>query len=142
MQIKNAYVMEPDFIPAFDELLKKPLPAKQCLEMITSSELITAEYNRLMKAQLLVLEQYCVKKEGGTLKFDANGNIVFKDAESEKMGTKEVLDLKSGIFEIPLTNKVKIYDDDIITARKIFLLKDLIEIVEREKPTVPGQEVK
>jgi hypothetical protein len=143
MQIKISYVMEPDFIPAFDELLKKPMPAKQCLEMITSSEKITEEYNRLMKAQLLVLQQYCVMKDDGTLKFDDKGNVVFKDKESETAGNKEVADLKSGTIEIPLTNKVKVYDDDVSTPRKIFLLKDLIEIVERPAaPLMPGQEVK
>jgi hypothetical protein len=138
MKIQNAFVMEQDFIPAFDELLKKPMPAKQCLEMITSSEQITAEYNRLMKAQFLTLQQYCVKKENGSLASDERNGVIFVDKAAEEACTKEIADLKSGSVEISLTNKVRVYEDDVFTPRNIFLLKDLIDIVEREKPVVPG----
>lgn len=136
MQIKSTYVMEQDFIHAFDELLMKPMPAKQCLEMITSSEKITEAYNRLIKAQLLILKQYCVVKENGDLEFTPKGDIIFKDDASKVACNKEVADLKAEMLEIPLTTKVKVYSDDVSTPRKVFLLKDLIEIVEREIPPV------
>lgn len=133
MQIKNAYVMEPDFVRTFDELLRKPMPAKQCLEMVTSSEKITEGYDRLMKTQLIILEQFCLLNEEGHLKEGPNGSVIFRDAAAEAACVQQVAELKSDSLEIPLTNKIKVYEDDVSTPRKIFLLKDLIEIVEREK---------
>jgi hypothetical protein len=134
MQIKNAFVMESDFVVAFDELLRKPMPAKQCLEMVTSSEKITEGYDRLMKTQRIILEQFCLLNEEGHLKEGPNGSVVFKDKESEAACIQQISELKSDSLEIPLINKVKVYEDDISTPRKIFLLKDIIEIVERAQP--------
>jgi hypothetical protein len=130
-------VAEDDFISAFDELLKKDMPAKQCLEMIKSEEILISHFNNLKRTQRTIVEKYAKKKDSGEIVLDDKNNIVFKSKADEDKCKKEIGEIREEFIEIPLTNKVKIYEDDIFTARKLVLLKEVVDVVKRDTPEEP-----
>ena len=69
--------------------------------------------------------------------FDDKNNIVFKSKADEDKCKKEIGEIREEFIEIPLTNKVKIYEDDIFTARKLVLLKEVVDVVKRDTPEEP-----
>jgi len=137
MKIQNSYVAEDDFISAFDELLKKDMPAKQCLEMIKSEEILISHFNNLKRTQRTIVEKYAKKKDNGEIVLDDKNNIVFKSKSDEEKCKKEISEIREEFIEIPLTNKVKIYEDDIFTARKLVLLKEIVDVIKRDTPEEP-----
>jgi len=137
MKIQNSYVAEDDFISAFDELLKKDMPAKQCLEMIKSEEILISHFNNLKRTQRTIVEKYAKKKDNGEIVLDNKNDIVFKSKPDEEKCKKEISEIREEFIEIPLTNKVKIYEDDIFTARKLVLLKEVVDVIKRDTPEEP-----
>ncbi len=134
MKIKNEVVAEDDFVAAFDELLKKPTPAKQCLELIKSITLILQHYKDLKKTQRSILLKYSKTDGIGNILLDEKKQIVYKSLEDATSCQKEFSELHLEYLDIPLTNKVKIYEDEVSTGRKLFLLSDVVEVVERPAP--------
>jgi hypothetical protein len=136
MQVKNQVVIEDDFLVAFNDLLKKDMTAKQCLEMIQSTEPLTAQYKALKSAQLAIVKKYAVLDDKGEVKFLNGVNIVFKSKEDESKCNTELLEIRKESIDIPLSTKIKMYEDDVSTPRKMWLLSDIVEMVERPAPEV------
>jgi hypothetical protein len=131
MKIKNQYVIEDDFLAAFDELLKKDMTAKQCLEMIQSIETLTAHYKTLKNTQLTIVKKYAVLNDHGEVTFLDGTKIAFKSLEDDSKCNKELVEIRQETIDIPLSSKIKIYDDDVSTPRKMWLLSDIVEIADR-----------
>jgi len=137
MQVKNQVVIEDDFLAAYNELLSKDMTAKQCLEMIQSTEKLTAQYKALKNTQLTIVKKYAVLDDKGEVKFLNGVTIVYKSKDDEIKCNKELIEIRQESIDIPLSAKIKIYEDDVSTPRKMWLLSDLVEMVER-----PATEVK
>lgn len=137
MNILNALVLEDDFIKAFDELLKKEMPAIQCMQVIQSFDELLNHYNILKRTQVAIVSKHAIIDDKGGIKFDDKGNAIFKSKDAEKQCQEEIFEIRGESIEIPLADKIKIYDDDISTPRKLFLLQSLIDVVEREVPKAP-----
>jgi hypothetical protein len=131
MKIKNQYVIEDDFLAAFDGLLKKDMTAKQCLEMIQSIEVLTTHYKTLKNTQLTIVKKYAVLNDHGEVTFLDGTKIAFKSLEDDIKCNKELVEIRQETIDIPLSSKIKIYDDDVSTPRKMWLLSDIVEIVDR-----------
>ena len=134
MKIKNALILTEDFIPAFDELLKKSMPARQCLQMIESLDELINHDKILRMAQITIVKKYARVDEKGELVFAQNGDAIFDTPEKETECKKELHEIRDEFFEIPLEDKVQIYEDDVSTPRKLFLLKDIVEVISRPVP--------
>jgi hypothetical protein len=133
MQIRNTFIIEDEFITAFDELLKIEMPAKQCLQMTQSLDKLVDQYKALKRTQLTIITKHTVLDDNGKITFDEKKNAIFKSPEEEQICKKEMGEIRKDTFEIPLVDKIKMYEDTVSTPRKMFLLQDVVEIVEREK---------
>ena len=146
MEIINVKVIEDDFIPAFEELMYKQMPAKQCLELCTCLDELVAQANVLRRSKKTIILKHAVTDgKPENVKSDANGSVIFPSPESELAAKTEIAEILMESIDIPLTERIKIFDDDISTPRKMRLLSDVIEIVERpipEKEKLPVVEEK
>jgi hypothetical protein len=141
MKISNGIVMADDFLLAFEELLSKEMPAKQCLEINQSLDELMGHYQILKRTQISIVSKYAVVKEDGSILFDEKGKVVFKSQEDEQKCSAEIMEIREESIDIPLSNKVKIYDDFLTTPKKLFLLQDVVDVVERAKPQeAPAQQ--
>jgi hypothetical protein len=98
---------------------------------------LVAHYQVLKKTQIAIVSKYTELDENGGIKFDSEGKAIFKSHEDEVKCQKEIAEIRNETIDIPLIDKVKIYDDDKITPRKLLLLQEVVEVVEREQPKAP-----
>lgn len=135
MKIKNGLLMEEDFMPAFEELLLKDLPAKQCLELAEALDDIAKKAMAVQRARRAIVEKYAQKGEDGQIKSrkDNPDKIDFGTKENEEKCAKEIVDLFNEEYDVPLSSKVTIKSSDVSTGRKMLLLRDIVEIEEPDK---------
>lgn len=133
MKIKNGLMMQEDFIPAYQDLLKRDILVKECLELNKCLQDFGGHIKALQSTRKNIIEKYAVKDEDGAPKTNDKGEALFKDVESAQACIKEMMELSDDTFEAKITNKIKIYDDEIFTGRKLALLEDIVEVVERPK---------
>jgi len=134
MKIKNGIVIEDDFLSTFQELLNKDTSAKQCLELSTCFDELLSHVNIVRRTKRSLIEKYAKKNNDGEIQSDEKGAILFDDGEKKQKCLSEINEILNESIDIPLSETVKIYTDEIMTPRKVRLLKDVIEIVEREQP--------
>ena len=145
MEIKNFKLIEDDFVPAFEELMYKQMPAKQCLELATCLDEIVTHVGILRQTRKTIVLKHATKDGKQESAQVTEGTIIFPTPEAKQACTEETLEIMNEAFEIPLTERIKIKDSDLSTPRKMRLLSDVIEIVEDEKPEEekkPGTEEK
>ena len=127
MLIRNGFVTNPDFLDAFNGLMKREMPIWQCLEMSKSVEEILKQVSIVDRAKLAIADQYGKKENGQLVIIDKN--VVFDDDNKKNICLAKVQELLEETFEISLTSKVKVPRDETFTPYKFALLQDVIEIV-------------
>jgi len=133
MKLKNGIVIEDDFLLTFQELLNKDMPAKQCLELSTCLDELISHINVVRRTKRALIEKYAKKNKDGEILSDEDGAILFDDDEKRQKCLSEINEIMNESIDISLSEPVKIYADEIMTPKKVRLLKDVIEIVEREQ---------
>jgi len=131
MIIKNYLILEDGFIDSFSKLMLKKMPAKQCLEVSACLEELISHHTILVRTRRAIADKFCKKNESGIPLRDDRDNLVFDSEEDRKKCYEELKEIHEEEIDIPLTNKIKIYEDELCTPREILLLKDIIDIVER-----------
>lgn len=133
MKIKNGFLLDPNFIPAFEYLQKKELTAKQCIEMNQIAEELSVQFRVLQKSKYQLMEQYSAKDENKKMRTEENGDVIFPDSVTKVKCQKEIIDLMNEEYDVPLTTKIKVYEDETMTPVYYNLIKDLVDIVPRPK---------
>jgi hypothetical protein len=130
MKIANSLIINSDFITVFDDLLKKEMPAKQCMQVVTSFDELVAQHKVLRRTQKAIVERFAKLDKKGVAEQDATGKILYKSAKDEEECKSELSVILSDTTEISLSSKIKISEDERMTPLKLYLLKDIVEIVE------------
>lgn len=142
MKIRNGFIADPNFKVAFQSLFSKPVTAKQCLELNQAADELDAHLRVILKAKFQIMEKYASKDEAGKMKTEDNGEVIFPNEEVKTKCAGEVMEILNEEYDIPLTSKVVVYDDEILLPVHYSLLRDLIEIKERPKASEAKIEVK
>jgi hypothetical protein len=130
MLIKNSLILNEQFAEAFSSLMTLKMPAKQCLEISSCIEDISAQHSILVRAKRAIVDKYCKKEEDGKPSQDEKGNLLFDSPEIFKTCTEELKEIEEEEIDLALSNKVKVSKDEIMTPIQVTLLKDFIEIEE------------
>jgi len=130
MKVANSLIINSDFITVFDDLLKKEMPAKQCLQVVTSFDELVAQHKVLRRTQKAIVERFAKLDKNGVSEQDATGRILYKSANDEEACKAELSVILAESIEISLSSKIKISEDERMTPLKMYLLKDIVEIVE------------
>lgn len=135
MKIKNAILLEEEFMKAFGELLQKEMPIKKCLEISECIESMEERVNVINRTRRAIVEKYAVKDENGKIKIQdgTQEKIDFGSAEKEAQCMREIGELMNEDYELPLSEKIKIKSSEVSTPKKIYLLRNLIEVIEDPK---------
>jgi len=142
MKIKNGFIADPNFKVAFQSLFSRPVTAKQCLELNQAADELDAHLRVILKSKFQIMEKYAKKDETGKMITEINGDVVFPDADTKAKCAEEVMEILNEEYDIPLTSKVVVYDDEILLPVHYSLLRDLLDIKERPKAAEPKVEVK
>ena len=129
MLVKNRTILEDQFIDAFNELLNIKMPAKQCVEVSTCMDELSAQFTILMRARKAIADKYCLKDSDDKPILDEKDNLTFETDDLKKACFEELREIYEEETEISLTNKIKIGADVPMTPVKFSLLRDLIEVV-------------
>lgn len=129
MLIGNFLVLEDDFIVYLSDLMKRDMTVKQCLEMSQSVSAIMEQKRVLERAKLAFAEQYGKKENGQIVLKDQI--LQFDDDTKRDLFMAKFKEMLEATFEIPLSSKIKVYEDEISTPQKIFLLQSIIDICPR-----------
>lgn len=132
MLIKNSLIMHPDFIASFKDLMGIKMPAKQCLEISTCIDELSAQSVIVARARKAIADKFCKKDSEGNPIPDSQGNICFENDELKNKYIKEINEIYEEDIDITLTKKIKISADEIMTPASVYLLKDIIEIEDKK----------
>lgn len=130
MKIQTGLIMNDDFLPCFIELMKREMPIKQCVAMSRSIEEISRQKVAVERVKQAFAAQFAEKDEkSGVLLKD---NIIqFSSEQAKQAYIAKYNEALMETFDIPLEEKIKIFEDEMFTPYKYALLQDVIEIVKR-----------
>jgi len=129
MEIKNFLLIGEKFLPAFEKLLRKEIPAKQVLQLSTAYDEIVAQINVVQRTRKAIAEKYAAKNDDDTVKIDDVGNVEFPDDETKAKALKEIDEILNETLELAI-DKIVISPEDKIITEEYIILRDIIEIPE------------
>jgi len=129
MEVKNFLLVSEKFLPAFEKLLRKEIPAKTCLQLSAAYDEIVSQITVVQRTRKAIAEKYAAKNEDGTVKIDELGNVVFPDDETKTKALKEIDEILNESLELAL-NKVVLNPEDKMTTEEYIMLRDIVEIPE------------
>jgi hypothetical protein len=130
MLLKNSILLEEEFLKAFSDLMSVKMPAKQCLEVSSSIDEISAQFNIVIRARKSIADKYCKRNEKGDPSLDSNGNIEFESEDFKKKCFEEIYEILEEGIDISLTSKIRIKNNEMMTPKKFKMLSALIELVD------------
>lgn len=133
LKIKNVNVLHNDFLPAFEKLMYRQMPAKQCLELSMSLEELTSHQAVARKARVAILTKHGKKNPDGTVMADTNGNAIFPDLAAQNACMAELAEIDQDTIEIPLTDKITVYEDEDFIPVQMYMLRSVIDVKPRPK---------
>lgn len=131
LKIKNSSVINEDFMNYFIDLMKREIPAKQCLELSECIDKLKNQFEVLKRAQIAITSKYCELDKDGNIITRGN-NVVFKEVAKRVKCEEELVEIYTQSIEIPLNDKIKIKDSETLSPYKYNLLKEIVEIVPDE----------
>jgi hypothetical protein len=124
-------VMNPQFVPALDKLMKKSIPVSVCVELADCISEIEKKINTIQKVKNAIIDKYLEK--------DAKGKVILIDGKSPKYTSvdaqqkfiSEVNDLLKENFEVTFNSKIDLDETDLMSAQEYVLIKDFVNIVKK-----------
>lgn len=132
IKLQNGLVIMPEFMEALQKLMVLEIPVSQCVALSTAIEEINTQTNIVNRSKKVILEKYCLKDEAGKAKVDKVGNAIFENDETQQKCLNDIGEIMNETFELHLENKVVVPEDTKMTPQEFILLKDLIEVAEKE----------
>lgn len=132
IRVQNLAIINDDYLAYFNEMMKRDMPAKQCLELSECIDKIQGQFEVLKRAQIAITKKYCAVDKKSEMKTDEKGAVIFDDINKKLKCNEELAEIFKQSIELPLTSKVKIKETETFTPYKINLLKDIVEIVPDE----------
>jgi hypothetical protein len=131
MKLSNMQVMNPQFVPALDKLMKKSIPVSVCVELADCISEIEKKINTIQKVKNAIIDKYLEK--------DAKGKVILIDGKSPKYTSvdaqqkfiSEVNDLLKENFEVTFNSKIDLDETDLMSAQEYVLIKDFVNIVKK-----------
>lgn len=133
MKIKNGFIVDDEFMPALSYILKREMTAKQCLEMNQAVDELTAHQKVIARSKYQIMEKHSKKDEEGKMMTEENGDVIFPDEETRQKCLKEILEIMNEEYDVDLSSKIVVYEDEPFRPSYYNVIKDLVDIKERSK---------
>jgi hypothetical protein len=128
MKLTNFQIMNPQFVPALENLLKKEMPLSTCEELAECLLEIEEKSKIIQKVRLSLIDKYLVKDDKGKPVVIDNKIPQFVDEEAKSKFMAEVSELLKGNFEVKFDSKVVLKETEVMPAHEYMLIKDFIKI--------------
>jgi hypothetical protein len=126
-------ILNPQFIPALDKLMRKSIPVSVCEELANCITEIEKKINTVQKVKSAVIDKYLVKDAKGQVVIVDDKMPKFIDDEAKQNFYKEINELLRGEFEVTFNSKIALDESDKMTAQEYVMIKDFVEIKKVEK---------
>ena len=131
MKLSNMQVMNPQFVPALDKLMKKSIPVSVCVELADCISEIEKKINTIQKVKNAIIDKYLEK--------DAKGKVILIDdkypkyinADAQQKFISEVNELLKDGFEVTFNSKIDVDETDLMSAQEYVLIKDFVNIIKK-----------
>jgi len=133
MKIKNGLIADESFMPALKYLMGRELTAKQCLEMNQATDELVAHQRVIIRSKYQIMEKYSAKDDEGKMKTQENGDVIFPNNDAREACVKDILEIMNEEYDVELSSKIVIYEDEPLRPDYYNLIKDMVEIRERPK---------
>lgn len=134
MKLTNLQILNPQFVPALEKILKKEIPLSTCEELAKIILDIEERSKLIEKVRSAMIDKYLEKDDKGQPVVIDGNQPKYKSPEGQQKFMGELNELLKGEFEVQLTNKVNLEESDKMSGQEYLLVKDLINIV--KKPVV------
>jgi hypothetical protein len=131
MKLSNLQIMNPQFVPALEKLLKKEMPISTCEALAVAITEIEKQGALLQKVRNALIDKYLEKDDKGK-PIVINGNQPkYKNPEAQQQFMKELGVLLQESFEVSFDKKIDISEDEIMSAQEYMLVRDLVNITKK-----------
>jgi hypothetical protein len=134
MKLTNLQILNPQFVPALEKILKKEIPLSTCEELAKIIMDIEDRFKLIEKVRSAMIDKYLEKDTKGQPVVINGNQPKYKTKEDEKKFLGELNELLIGEFEVVLTDKVNLSEDDKMSGQEYLLVKDFITV--NKKPIV------
>lgn len=88
--LKNGLVVMPQFMEAFEKLMKMEMPIAKCLQLSTTMEELDAQIKIVNRSRRVFLEKHCKKDDKGQFVVDDDGNATFDTPDIKSQCLKSI----------------------------------------------------
>jgi hypothetical protein len=131
MKISNLQILNPQFVPALDKLLKKEMPLSTCEELAKAILDIEQKAVLLQKVRTAMVDKYLEKDPNGKPVIIDGNKPKYKSDEAQKQFMGELNELIRGDFEVTLTKKIDLSEEDIMPAQEYILIRDFVNLIKK-----------
>lgn len=119
MYLKNSVLFNQRFNEAFLRLLKQPFPATITLQLVETLYKLSEKQGSVFKVRDELINRL------GKIE---NDTVVFNSSEAEAEFNNEMNSLLNEEFEIPIKEKIRLTDKQILSGEDIIILHDILDI--------------
>lgn len=129
LKLKNAVLFQEQFSKSLKDISKlTKLSIKEIIEVSKALEVCEKEFKSIQPLYADIAKKNCLKDDKGELVIE-NNSFVFASKENLDSFLKETNDLFEVEFDIPLSKKIKVSEDNKnFTLETYEVLKDIIEV--------------
>lgn len=128
MKLTNFQIMNQQFVPALENLLKKEMPLSTCEELVECLQEIEEKSKIIQRVRVSLIDKYLEKDDKGKPVVIDNTTPKFISDEAKSKFMAEVTELLKGNFEVKFDSKVILKETDVMSAQEYMLIKDFIKI--------------
>lgn len=133
MKLSNMQVMNPQFVPALDKLMRKSIPVSVCAELADCIVEIEKKINTIQKVKSAIIDKYLEKDAKGQVVIVDDKMPKFLNVEAQQKFYTEINELLRGEFEVTFNSKIDLDETDVMSAQEYVMIKDFVKIKKVEK---------
>lgn len=133
MKLSNVQIMNSQFIPALDKLMRKSIPVSVCAELAECIAEIEKKLSTIMKVKSAIIDKYVEKDDKGQVVLVDGKSPKFVSEEARISFVDEINELLKGEFEVNFNSKIELNESDKMTAQEYVMIKDFVQIKKSEK---------
>lgn len=133
MKLSNAQIMNPQFVPALDKLMRKSIPVSVCAELAECIAEIEKKLSTVMKVKNAIIDKYVEKDDKGQVAMIDGKAPKFVSDDARGKFMEEVNELLRGEFEVAFNSKIDLDESDKMTAQEYVMIKEFVQIKKSDK---------
>jgi signal transduction histidine kinase len=131
MKLTNVQILNPQFVPALEKLLKKSMSVSTCEALAVAISEIEKKGSILQRVRTAMVDKYLEKDAKGKPVIINENQPKYKSTEAKQQFLTELNELLQGSFEVAFDKKIDVSEDEVMPAQEYMLIRDLVNIVKK-----------